>query len=207
MRWCYKRCTELCWCYMRSCDCAACGLLLQVIFGKLSSRNCPQYFGTGPIDQGGTRHGGSAAWISRTSVFVWPDLGNLGPLQLVIRALLAGGIRELSNAGGIRWLVEVLHFISSHDGGGFQRGSARHVAVASFRGTTRQVVASYRYRGSTRHVVAAYQGTMPSLRLSVGEFYLLRFNPMFFFRRRGFFSLTDSPYLSHAHLIHRQADT
>ncbi len=35
---------------------------------KVRSRNCPQSFGTGPIDQGGTRHGGSAAWISRTSV-------------------------------------------------------------------------------------------------------------------------------------------
>ena len=70
------------------------------------SRNCPQCFDTDPIDQGGTRHGGSAAWISRTSVFVLSDLENLGELQLVIRALLAGGIRELSNAGGICWLVE-----------------------------------------------------------------------------------------------------
>ena len=67
---------------------------------------CPQYFGTGPIDQGVTRHGGSTAWISRTSWFVWPDLGNLGTLQLVIRALLAGGIPELSDTGRIRGLVE-----------------------------------------------------------------------------------------------------
>ena len=51
---------------------------------KFRSRNCPQYFGTGPIDQGGTRHGGSAAWISRTSVFVWPDLGKLATIHLVI---------------------------------------------------------------------------------------------------------------------------
>ena len=50
---------------------------LQVIFGNLSSRNCPQYFGTGPIDQGGTRHGGSADWISTTSVFVCRILGTL----------------------------------------------------------------------------------------------------------------------------------
>ena len=71
-----------------------------------SSRNCPQYFDTGPIDQGTSRHGGSAAWFSRTFVLVWSDLGNLGTLQLVIRAQLAGGIPELSNAGGIRGLVE-----------------------------------------------------------------------------------------------------
>ena len=70
---------------------------------------------------------------------------------------LAGGIRELSNAGGIRWLVEYLHFIASQDGEGFQRGSARHVDAASFRG--RHVKsAAYRYRGSTRHVVATSQG-------------------------------------------------
>ena len=37
---------------------------------QFRSRNCPQYFGTGPIDQGGTRHDGSAAWISRTSAIV-----------------------------------------------------------------------------------------------------------------------------------------
>jgi hypothetical protein len=34
---------------------------------QFRSRNCPQYFGTGPIDQGGTRHGGFIGWISRTS--------------------------------------------------------------------------------------------------------------------------------------------
>jgi hypothetical protein len=105
-------------CYMRYCDCAAGVLLLQVIFGKFTSRNCPQCFGTGPSDQGGTRHGGSAAWISRTSVFVWSDLENPCELQLVIRARLAGGIREQSNAGGIRGLVEQHHFIASQDGGG-----------------------------------------------------------------------------------------
>jgi hypothetical protein len=138
---------------MRYCDCAAGVLLLQVIFGKFTSRNCPQCFGTGPSDQGGTRHGGSAAWISRTSVFVGSDLENPCELQLVIRARLAGGIREQSNAGGIRWLVEQHHFIASQDGGGFQRGWASHVDIASFRGPTRQVVAACRYRGATRQVV------------------------------------------------------
>jgi hypothetical protein len=44
-------------------------------------------------------------------------------------------------------------FIDSEDGGGFQRGSARHVD-----------------RVSTHHVVDTYQGTMSSLRLSVGKF-------------------------------------
>ena len=73
---------------------------------QFRSRNCPQCFDTGPIDQGGPRHGGSAAWISRTFVFVQSDLENLGELQLVIRALLAGGIHQLSNKGEIRRLVE-----------------------------------------------------------------------------------------------------
>jgi len=60
---------------------------------QFRSRDHPQYFGTGgdPIDQGGTRHGGSAAWISRTSVFFQSDLENLGELQIVIRALLFAG--------------------------------------------------------------------------------------------------------------------
>ena len=52
--------------------------------------------------------------------------------------------------------------------------TSRHVNVTSYRGSTRHVVAAYRsvyrYRGSTRHVVADYQGTMPSMRLSVGKF-------------------------------------
>jgi hypothetical protein len=36
---------------------------------QFRSRNCPQYSGTDPNDQGGNRHGGSATWISRTYVF------------------------------------------------------------------------------------------------------------------------------------------
>jgi hypothetical protein len=67
---------------------------------------CPQYFGTGPSDQGGTRHGESAAWIPRTSVFGWSDLENPCEIQIVIRALLAGGVREMRNTGGIRGLVK-----------------------------------------------------------------------------------------------------
>ena len=40
----------------------------------------------------------------------------------------------------------------------------------------------------TKVVGFDYQGIMPSLWLSVSEFYLRRFDPLFFFRRRGFFS-------------------
>ncbi len=80
-------------------------MLVEGSLGK-TSRFHTQSFGTGPNDQGGTRNGGSDAWISRTSVFVKSDLEYLGELQLVIRALLAGGIRQLSNAGGITGMVE-----------------------------------------------------------------------------------------------------
>ena len=64
------------------------------------------------------------------------DLENLGELQLVIRALLAGGIRELSNARRIRGggVTSFYRF-----GVFFQGGSARHADVASIRGSTRQV--------------------------------------------------------------------
>jgi hypothetical protein len=36
------------------------------------------------------------------TLFVWSDLENPREVQLVIRARLAGGVRELSNAGGMR---------------------------------------------------------------------------------------------------------
>jgi hypothetical protein len=51
------RCPALCSFYMRYCDCTSGDRLIQVIFGKFRSRYCPQCFGTGPSDQGGTRHG------------------------------------------------------------------------------------------------------------------------------------------------------
>ena len=119
---------------------------------QFRSRNCPQYLGTGPIDQGETRHGGSAAWISRTSVIVQSDLENLGELQLVIRALLAGGIRELSNTGGIRGGgVTPFYRLARR---GFFRGP-RHVTSTSRHSGARHVKSTaYRYRDSTRHVVA-----------------------------------------------------
>jgi hypothetical protein len=64
--------------------------VVMVMNETLYSRNCPQYFGTGLVDQEGTRRSGSAAWISRTSKFVRSDLENSGELQLVIRAPLVG---------------------------------------------------------------------------------------------------------------------
>ena len=68
------------------------------------------------------------------------DLENLGGRQLVIRALLAEGVLELSNAGGIRG-GGVTSLLSPRKTGGVFRG-ARHVKSVA-----------YRYRGSTRHVV------------------------------------------------------
>ena len=195
MSWCYKRCTELCSCYMRFCDCAACDLLLQVIFGKLSSRNCPQYFGTGPIDQRATRHGGSAAWISRTSVFGRIS-GTLVRYSSLSELCLSGeSVSSRLHGESVGWWSNII--LSPRKTGVFQGGSARHVDVASSRGTTRQVVAAYRYRGSTHHVVTAYQGTMPSLGISVGEFYLRRFNPLSFFGRRGFHRICHAHTLTH----------
>jgi hypothetical protein len=46
-----------------------------------------------------------------------------------------------------------INTLEREDGGVFQRGSARHVAVASIRGRHFKS-AAYRYRGATRHVVA-----------------------------------------------------
>ena len=83
----------------------------------------------------------------------------------------------------------------------FQGGSTRHVDVASSRDTTCQVVPDYRYRGSTSHVVATYQGTMPSLWLSVDEFYLRRFDPLFSFRRRVFFFHRFTVFGRHTHTL------
>ena len=72
------------------------------------------------------------------------------------------------------------------------RGS-RHVTSTSRHPGTRHVKPlplagpGVRHITSLRHVITGDQVTIPSLRLSVGEFYLLRFDPLFSFRRRGFF--------------------
>ena len=89
------------------------------------------------------------------------DLENLGEQQFVIRALLAEGIRELSNAGGIRG-GGVTSLLSPRKTGGVVRG-ARHATPTSRQSGARHVKsdqgldtsksATYRYRGSTRHVV------------------------------------------------------
>ena len=136
---------------------------------------------------------------SRENYCVWSDLGNLCTIQLVIRALLAGGVRELSNTGGIQsvdWWSNIICLLARR--GVFQGGSAHHVDVVSSRGSTRQVVAAYRYRGSTRHVVASCQGTKPSLWLSVGKFLPSPIQSVPISSERFFF-LTDSPYSSGAH--------
>ncbi len=54
---------------------------------------------------------------------------------------LAGGIRELSNAGGIRWLVEYLHFIALQVArrGGLSGGLGTSRRRAVIQGPTRQV--------------------------------------------------------------------
>ncbi len=141
----------------------------------------PQYFGTDPIDQGGTRHGGSGVWISRTFAFVWSELENPCELQLVIRALPAGGVRELSNAGDSVgcWSNIIL---SPRKTGFFSRGARhvtstsrhsgdRHVKSCPLTGTcTTHVTSLPTDRGSTHHVVTVYQGTMSSLWRSVGKF-------------------------------------
>ena len=86
---------------------------------------------------------------------------------------LVGGIRELSNAGGIRCLVEYLHFISSEDGGvsgGLGTSRRRHVIQGSdtssrpLTGTGAQHITLLPPdRVTTSPVVADYQGTIPSL--------------------------------------------
>jgi len=88
------------------------------------------------------------------------DLENLGERQLVIRALLAEGIRELSKAGGIRG-GGVTPFYRLRRGGGFSEGlgTPRRVnqgldTSKSVQGLDTSKSAAYRYRGSTRHVVA-----------------------------------------------------
>jgi hypothetical protein len=95
-------------------------------------------------------------------------------------------------------MVEYLHFIASEDGGVFQRGSARHVDVATIRDPTRQVGhlqvqgrdTSRRCRlTGTRHTTSlpftrvqcplcGYRCCYPSV-----SFYLHRFKPLFLFRR------------------------
>ena len=58
-------------------------------------------------------------------MFVWSDLENLGDLQLVIRDLVAGGIRDLSDTSRIPsnpldaarpWAGGVKSFFYSQDG-------------------------------------------------------------------------------------------
>ncbi len=84
--------------------------------------------------------------------------------------------------------------------GVFQGGSPRHVDVSSSRGSTRHVVTAYRYRGSTSHVVAACQGTMPSLRLSVGKILPSPIQPVVPIPLESFFSVSIHR-IRHAHTL------
>ena len=81
------------------------------------------------------------------------DLENLGERQLVIRALLAEGIRELSKAGGIRG-GGVTSFYRLARRGGFSEGLGTPHRRRVNQGLDTSKSAAYRYRGSTRHVVA-----------------------------------------------------
>ena len=88
------------------------------------------------------------------------DLENLGEQQLVIRALLAEGIRELSKAGGICG-GGVSSFCRLARRGVFSEGLGTPRRVNQGLDTSKSVQgidtsnsAAYRYRGSTRHVVA-----------------------------------------------------
>ncbi len=88
------------------------------------------------------------------------DLENLGERQLVIRALLAEGIRELAKAGGIR-AGGVTPFYRLRRGVFFSEGlgTPRRVnqgldTSKSVQGLDKSKSAAYGYRDSTRHVVA-----------------------------------------------------
>ena len=88
------------------------------------------------------------------------DLENLGEQQLVIRALLAEGIRELSKSGGIRG-GGVSSFCRLARRGGFSEGLGTPHRVnqgidtsTSDQGLDKSKSAASGYRGETRHVVA-----------------------------------------------------
>ena len=81
------------------------------------------------------------------------DLENLGERQLVIRALLAEGIRELSKTGGIRG-GGVTSFYRLARRGVFSEGLGTPRRRRVNQGLDTSKSAAYRYRGSTRHVVA-----------------------------------------------------
>ena len=154
---------------------------LQVVFRNLSSRNCPQYFGTGPIDQGGTRHGGSALGSRELLCLFGRISGTLACYSSLSELCLPGEsascrMQGESAAGG----VTSFYRLASRGGfsGGLGTSRRRRVIQRHDKSSrcrlqvqgARHVTSLPSDRGSTHHVVAAYQGTMPSLRLSVGKF-------------------------------------
>jgi hypothetical protein len=74
-----------------------------------SSRNWPRYHGSRywPHSSGGNQTYWSYHVDFENFCICWSDLENSYELHLVIRAPFAGGLRELSNTGGIRELGRV----------------------------------------------------------------------------------------------------
>jgi hypothetical protein len=195
MRWCCKRCTELCSCYMRYCDCAACDPLLHAIFGKFGSRNCPSA-SVWPIDQGVTDTGlllGSRELlclfgrISRSLVSC-SSLSELGlPGESVSYQM------QLESVG---WWSNII--LSPRKTGEFFRG-ARHVTSPSRHPGARHVKSLPLTGAGARHVTlwpldrGSTHPSLPPTRVQCplcgypsASFYLRRFSPLFLFRRRGF---------------------
>ena len=170
---------------------------------QFRSRNCPQCCGTGPIDQGGTRHGGSAAWISRTSAIVGRISRTLVSCSSLSELYLPGESVNCQIQGeSVGWWSNII--LSPRKTGGFSEGlgTSRRRRVnqgpdTSSRPLTgtgaRRVTSLPSDRGSTHHVVAVYQGTMPSLRLSVGRFLPSPIQSVVPFPSMRFFFLFDSP--------------
>ena len=88
------------------------------------------------------------------------DLENLGEQQLVIRVLLAEGIREMSKSWGIRGGgVSLFYRLGRRGVFSEGLGTPRRVnqgldTSKSVQGLDTSTSAAYGYRGSTRHVVA-----------------------------------------------------
>ena len=163
---------------------------------QFRSRNCPQYFGTGPNDQGGTRHGGSAAWISRTSVIV----------GRISRTLVSDS--SLSNMNP-RWWSNIFLSLWGFFSGGLGTTRRRRVnqgldtSSRPLTGTgARHVTSLPSDRSAIHHVVAAYQGTHLLCGYLSAGFSPHRFGPMFLFRRLGFFSFSITVFVTAHTLTH-----
>ena len=186
---------------------------LQVIFGNLSSRNCPQYFGTGPIDQGGTRHGGSALGSRELLCLFGRISGTLACYSSLSELCLPGEsascrMQGESAAGG------VTSFYRLASRGGFSGGLGTSRRRRVIQGHDKSSRCRLQVQGPDtsrrcRLTGARHITSLPPTRVQCplcgypsASFYLRRFSPLFLFRRGGSFFLTDSPYLSRAQLTH-----